>query len=134
MMKVGLEHFCLSSFAILFHILLSDIFQKQWPFWNAMEYVRNSTGNGGPSALIKCNLCPYVCSSEKSLRHRRNMLRYHMKGVHGPKTLVCQYCGVKYSKYQPNAFKDHVNAIHLKLKLYKCKVEGCGYTCGYNSR
>ena len=99
-----------------------------------MEFVRSSVGGGGPWKIFKCDLCPYVCSSKGNLRQRRNALKSHIKGVHGPKNLVCQYCGAKYSSSQSGAFKDHVNAVHLKLRPYKCKVEGCDYACGFTTR
>ena len=134
MMMVCLEHNFHNFICTSISYFPLGTLQEQWPFWNAMEFVRTSPGSDGPRKIVKCDLCPYVCSSGSSLRHRRNMLRYHMKGVHGPKNLVCDYCGAKYSKFQPNAFKDHVNAVHLKLKPYKCNVEGCDYTCGFNSR
>ena len=114
--------------------VLTDTLQEQWPFWKALAFVRDSAGDDGPREVIKCHLCPYFVSSNMSLRRRKQCLKSHMRGAHGPKDLVCQYCGAKYSNSQPNAFKDHVNALHLKLKPYKCPVEGCGYTCGYKSR
>ena len=99
-----------------------------------MEFIRISAGSDGPRKTVKCNLCPYICLTDKSFKRRRESLRSHIKSVHGPKNLVCQYCGAKYSSSQPGAFKDHVNAVHLKLKPYKCKVEGCDYICGFKSR
>ena len=114
--------------------VLSDTLQEQWPFWKAMAFVRDSAEDEGLKEVIRCHLCPYVVLSNVSLRRRKQSLKSHMRGAHGPKDLVCQYCGAKYSNSQPNAFKDHVNALHLKLKPYKCPVEGCSYTCGYKSR
>ena len=131
---MSLLYMYIASSALSGSSVLSDTLQEQWPFWKAMAFVRESAGDDGPREVVKCHLCPYVVLSNVALRHRRNRLKEHMRGAHGPKDLVCQFCGAKYSNSQPNAFKDHVNALHLKLKPYKCAVEGCGYTCGYKSR
>ena len=106
--------------------------QEQWPLWNHMEFVRTSAGGDGPKQLVKCDLCPYVASMNKPLRIRKDRLRLHIRDTHGPKRFVCQYCARDYS--QSHMLKDHVNVIHLNIKAYKCKEEGCGYETGYSSR
>jgi hypothetical protein len=62
-----------------------------------------------------CKLCPVTRSSEYHLRG-------HMKKTHEN---MCDLCDFDYYKGGQKGLEDHILAVHLNVKQYKC--EECEY-------
>jgi KRAB domain-containing zinc finger protein len=62
-----------------------------------------------------CDLCDYVGTSSSTFHA-------HKRGVHGPKTFVCEQCGTGFST--KGAMERHTDTVHLRKK--RCRCETCG--------
>ena len=82
--------------------------------WNSHHRIRHKT-------LLKCNLCPKMCSTPSSLKDHR--------AYHWDATYQCPNCDQKFVYRSGLQFHCY---LHLKQKLFKCFAGNC--TAAYKWR
>ena len=75
----------------------------------------------------KCDQCDYTCGYYNSLHNHQKI----HKPDHLGKKFMCDHCSHKFRC--PAKMREHVDAVHLKMKPYKCGIGDCTWTTGYRA-
>ena len=115
---------------------LCDLHRRRWaneiensgtwecPFYDSFEFLRLSMQVPWPAELKECDKCSYKTNRGDKMREHKKW--NHGKNANKKKPHMCHECGWRVQTKW--LLKEHINSVHLNLKLYKC--DQCHYSSG----